>query len=140
MGSVLACLYDKSWEELVHEKIIVPLGLHDTTVVLNVLEYTKPEPEAAAFKEYLEIPGLIASSMRITNVTDLVKELEQPSGFRWTFRTLTWKNDARVMHQMHDVHLELMGILADAQSEWKTGSMIQPMPLIFSEHSVEKLW
>jgi hypothetical protein len=110
----------------------------DTTVVLNVLEYTKPEAEAAAFKEYLEIPDLIASSMRITNITDLVKELEQPYGFRWTFRTLSWKNDARVMNKMHEAHLELMDILSDAHSEWKTGSMIQPMPLIFSEHSVEK--
>ena len=57
-------------------------GAADTTTIINAYEYTKPTPNAPPFKELLKIPGQIASTMRITNLTDLTTELEQASDYR----------------------------------------------------------
>lgn len=58
-------------------------GEADTTTITNCYEYTLPKPNAPPFKELLAIPGEIANTMRITNLTDLTGELEQAYGFRW---------------------------------------------------------
>lgn len=52
------------------------------TIVLNAYDYTKPEVAPAAYDEFLAIPGNISSSMRLTNMSDLTAELEQPAGYR----------------------------------------------------------
>lgn len=54
----------------------------DTTLFINAYEYTKPVPNAPPFSQYLAIPGKIADSLRVTNLTDLTGELEQAYGFR----------------------------------------------------------
>lgn len=54
----------------------------DTTLFINAYEYTKPIPNAPPFAQYLAIPGKIADSLRVTNLTDLTGELEQAYGFR----------------------------------------------------------
>lgn len=49
-------------------------------VVVNAYEYTKPEPNPPILSEYLRIPGNLSDSMRITNLQDVTKELEQAPG------------------------------------------------------------
>lgn len=55
----------------------------DTATILNAYEYTKPIVNAPPFAEHLRIPGKIADTMRITNLTDLTGELVQAYGFRF---------------------------------------------------------
>lgn len=52
------------------------------TIVLNAYDYTKPVVAPPVYDEFLAIPGNISSSMRLTNMSDLTEELEQPAGYR----------------------------------------------------------
>lgn len=53
------------------------------SLIMNAYEYTKPVAAAPIFDEYLKIPGNISDSMRMTNMTSLSEELEQPEGLRY---------------------------------------------------------
>ncbi|TVY16612.1 Bifunctional solanapyrone synthase [Lachnellula arida] len=65
-------------------------GAAETSFVINNMEYTKALANPPAFQNFSSIPFL-QSTMRITNVTDLVTETEtlQVSGFRQASATLT---------------------------------------------------
>lgn len=71
-----------------YASIIVILNYVSTigqVVVANAYEYTKaiePATPPPIFEEFLSIPGNISDSMRVTNISDLVEELEQPAGYR----------------------------------------------------------
>lgn len=69
-----------------YASIIVILNYASTVgqlVVANAYEYTKAiETPPPIFEEFLSIPGNFSDSMRITNVSDLIEELEQPAGYR----------------------------------------------------------
>lgn len=54
----------------------------DANIIISALDYTKPEPRAAIFDEFLAIPGNTSDSTRLTNMTDLTLELEQTPGYR----------------------------------------------------------
>jgi hypothetical protein len=54
----------------------------DKTTVLNAYHYTKPVVNAPPFKEHLAIPGKIADTTRIANMTDMATEFSQAYGFR----------------------------------------------------------
>ena len=53
------------------------------TIVLNAYDYMAPVVAPAAYDEFLAIPGNISDSMRLTNMSDLTEELEQPAGYRY---------------------------------------------------------
>lgn len=53
------------------------------TIILNAYDYTKAEVAPAAYDEFLAIPGNISSTMRLTNMSSLAAELEQPAGYRY---------------------------------------------------------
>lgn len=55
----------------------------DETSVVNAYEYTKPVAYPPPFAEHQRIPGKIADTTRITNLTDLTAELVQAYGFRF---------------------------------------------------------
>jgi len=57
------------------------------TIVLNAYDYTKAEVAPPTYDEFLAIPGNISSSMRLTNMSDLTAELEQPAGYRYELTT-----------------------------------------------------
>lgn len=52
------------------------------TIILNAYDYTKPQVAPAVYEEFLAIPGNISDTMRLTNMSDLTEELEQPAGYR----------------------------------------------------------
>lgn len=60
----------------------------------NDYEYAKPVVNPPIFHEFTSIPKIM-STMRITNISDLTKELNasNPRGFRETYTTATFKNN-----------------------------------------------
>lgn len=110
------------------------------TIVLNAYDYTKPVVAPPVYDEFLAIPGNISSSMRLTNMSDLTEELEQPAGYRDSFVTLTFKNDIRMFEkaiEMHNNYVEKIKASA-ATGNWTLQDMFQPLPSLFAKHSVEK--
>lgn len=51
------------------------------TIVVAAYENTDGVVAAPSFEKYLAIPGNISSTMRVTNISDLTHELEQPTGY-----------------------------------------------------------
>lgn len=51
------------------------------TVVIAAYENTHGVVAAPSFEKYLAIPGNMSSTMRVTNISDLTNELEQPTGY-----------------------------------------------------------
>lgn len=64
-------------------------SLKDVTVFTNSYEYTKPIPRPAIFDDFMALPKNISNTMRITNMTSLSYELEQPEYYRLVSITLT---------------------------------------------------
>lgn len=131
----------------------------DASTVLNAYEYTKPVINAPPFAEHLRIPGKIVDTLRITNLTDLVGELEQPYGFRFvlvfvcvssissmlkrTFRngfyTVTFANDARVFQKaIEEFTSSVEEAKKKAVGSYHISSVFQPIPTVFSKHSLER--
>ncbi|KKY16132.1 putative fad binding domain containing protein [Diplodia seriata] len=110
-------------------------------VVANAYEYTKtidPSPPPAIFKDFLSIPGNISDSMRITNVSDLIEELEQPAGYRDAFMTITFQNDAEIMKKAAELFDAMVKKLKKDGGDWLTLTMFQPLPAVFAELGVER--
>ncbi|MCJ1461459.1 hypothetical protein MMC07_000056 [Pseudocyphellaria aurata] len=111
----------------------------DGISVTNAYEYTKPEANAPPFDEFLKIPNKIVDTLRVTNLTDLTAELEQAYGFRDSFSTITFKNDIRVLHKVIDIFNSKISLAKKrAVGQYSIVSLIQPIPTIFSKHSVER--
>ncbi|RDW87250.1 hypothetical protein BP5796_02944 [Coleophoma crateriformis] len=93
--------------------------------------------EAAIYDEILVIPDLIASSMRITNVSSLTDELSAAStaNTRNLFLTATFNNSAKMYEtyiNISNVHLEPL-----KNTTGLTWSLLfQPIPRIVSDHSI----
>lgn len=49
-------------------------------ITANAHAYTKPEANPSILGEFLSIPGNISDSMRVTDLQDIVTEIEAPSG------------------------------------------------------------
>lgn len=62
--------------------IFLTASASNTTTVVNAYHYTKPVERPAAYNDFLAIPGNISDTMRITNMSEIVVELEQAEGFR----------------------------------------------------------
>ncbi|KAK7530740.1 uncharacterized protein J3D65DRAFT_639400 [Phyllosticta citribraziliensis] len=102
--------------------------------IANAYEYTKPVERPPIFDEFMAIPGNFSSTMRITNMTDITEELEQPVGFRWKFMALTFQNDERIIKKATELFHKMIESIGDAD-EWYFSPMFQPMPASFAKHS-----
>lgn len=51
------------------------------TIVIAAYENTDGVAAAPSFEQYLAIPANMSSTMRVTNISDLTRELEQPTGY-----------------------------------------------------------
>lgn len=106
--------------------------------ILNVIEYVAPVEAPEIYADVLAIPGLISSTMRITNVSSLTDELVRSASSldsRNHFVTATFSSSAEMYEIAVDIsnrHLEPLknttGIV------WSL--LFQPIPLIVSDHSV----
>lgn len=111
-----------------------------STNIINAWEYTKPVANPPVFDELRSISGNnLTDTMRITNMTDLTAELVQAYGYRDSFHTLTFNNDARILHKGIELHNGFVEKLeAGAGGNWTIVTMYQPFPTLFFEHGVEK--
>ncbi|KAI1341362.1 hypothetical protein F5Y15DRAFT_375842 [Xylariaceae sp. FL0016] len=109
------------------------------TVLIAALENTNGETGGQSFGKVLEIDA-ITSTQRLTNMTDLTRELNQPGGYRDIWFTLSFKNDARVVKKAVDLHDELVEELKSVipDGDFITMSMFQPIPTVFAKHSAAK--
>lgn len=57
----------------------------DQYIIASDLQYGKPVANPPILKNFTEVPGSIASTLRITNLTGLTVEFNNsnPGGFRW---------------------------------------------------------
>ena len=111
-----------------------------STSIINAWEYTKPVENPPSFDELRSISGdNLTDTMRITNMTDLTAELVQAYGYRDSFHTLCFVNDARVLHKGIELHNGFIEQLeAGAGGNWTIVTMYQPFPTLFFEKGVEK--
>lgn len=106
-------------------------------LILNCLEYTKPIEAPAPYTELLAIEPLVASTMRITNLTDLTTELADATtqNMRYTFITLTFKASAEMYQKaitISDSYLE-----PHRDSPNLTWSLLfQPIPRVVLDASI----
>ena len=79
------------------------------------LEYAKPVVDPPIFHEISNIPYL-TSTTRITNLTDLVVELNasNPSGFRETYTTATFRSNPALQSRILDIFIAEITPLGDA--------------------------
>lgn len=130
-------------------------SLDATTTFINLYEYTKPVARPPIFDDFLAVPGNITDTMRMTNMTDLVYELEQPEHYRWVsvvrfldqyssscrirFYSLTFKNDIRVMHKANELFNEAVEAIKPIGSgDYKVQYLFQPFPAFYADRSKER--
>lgn len=81
------------------------------------MEYAKPMVNPPIFQEISAIDS-IASTMRITNLTDLALEFEaeNPPGFRETYITATFKPNATLEKEILDIYMSEVETIKDAEN------------------------
>ncbi|KAL8833011.1 MAG: hypothetical protein Q9170_004573 [Blastenia crenularia] len=81
---------------------------------VNDYEYAKPIRNPPIFREFFAIPTL-SSTERITNLTDITAELTayNPPGFRETYITATFMNNAEIQRQILDIFVQEVDTLKD---------------------------
>lgn len=106
-------------------------------LILNCLEYTKPVVAPAAYNKLLAISPLIASTMRVTNLTDLTTELAEATtqNLRYTFITLTFKISAAMYQKAVDISDSYLAPFKSSPNlTWSL--LFQPIPRVVSDKSV----
>ena len=85
-------------------------------VSVSEFTYAKPIANPPIFHEFTAIESL-ASTLRITNLTDLVSELElkNPSGFRELYTTITFRNSPALQAQILELFVSEMNTINDAE-------------------------
>jgi hypothetical protein len=106
-------------------------------LILNCLEYTLPTPNPPAYNEFLAITPLIASTMRVSNISSFTDELAAAStqNERYLFQTATFELSADMYQKAVDIsnaHLE--PFLNTVGLTWSL--LFQPIPRIVSDASV----
>ncbi|KAF4540718.1 FAD binding domain containing protein [Lasiodiplodia theobromae] len=91
------------------------------------------------FDKFLAIEGNISSDVGMTNLSTLSPNTVS-YGYRNIWLTLTFKNDARMLKkvvELHDVLVEEMKqVIPDG--DFETQAFFQPLPTIVSQHSIER--
>jgi hypothetical protein len=106
-------------------------------LILNCLEYTKPVVAPPIYNEFLAITPLVASTMRVTNISDLTEELAAATtqNKRYTFVTLTFKLSLAMHQQAVNISDKyLTPFRASPNLTWSL--LFQPIPRIVQDHSV----
>ncbi|KAH7394864.1 hypothetical protein DE146DRAFT_658558 [Phaeosphaeria sp. MPI-PUGE-AT-0046c] len=108
-------------------------------VILAAYEDTAGNEAPAGFDDFMAIPR-IGDTLRIASHKALTDELEQATGYRDIWFTMTFSNQASIFTEIVSLNEEFV-------SEWKsissnpdfiTQCMFQSIPTVFSKHSVER--
>ncbi|KAI9752305.1 MAG: hypothetical protein M1835_001107, partial [Candelina submexicana] len=110
--------------------------------VQNAYEYTKAVDDVKAgpppFKTFLSIQPELKNTMRMTNLSDLTSELASPPGLRNIYSTLTFKNDAQVLGGVVNILQGAINVTNRDQPFFFAGWEFQPLPRLFTEHSIQR--
>ncbi|CAK7237138.1 hypothetical protein SEUCBS140593_009856 [Sporothrix eucalyptigena] len=114
-------------------------SLTDTTVFVNSYEYTQPVARPPIFDNFLALPGNTSDTTRVTNMTSLVFELEQPEHYRIRYYTLTFVNDERILAKTNDLFNDMVqDIKAEVDGDYKLQYLFQPLPRLYTDKGLEK--
>ncbi|KAI0128315.1 6-hydroxy-D-nicotine oxidase [Xylariales sp. AK1849] len=109
--------------------IIVSSALHDTSGTVR----------APAYDEFLSITPQLSSTLRIDSHLNMTIELEEPSGYRQIWVTVTGKNDERFIRNAVAAQASFVaGWQADQDADFLNYITFQAMPTLLFKHSVEK--
>ncbi|KAM0449678.1 hypothetical protein ACHAO4_007343 [Trichoderma viride] len=80
----------------------------DLFVIASDLQYAKPVANPQILQNFTSVPGAIASTLRITDLSNLTVEFNNsnPGGFRQTYWTFTVQNNAALMADMVAIYME----------------------------------
>ncbi|KAL4904111.1 hypothetical protein BDW74DRAFT_168558 [Aspergillus multicolor] len=114
-------------------------GKSNTSFAASGLQYTLGTENAPIFEDFLDLPRTF-SSLRVTDIYDLMMETAPPPGRRAIFLTLTVKNNLRVLEYIHALHNKAHVAVrgAGVQSEdWDVIIFMQPFPALLANASQE---
>ncbi|KAL9018438.1 MAG: hypothetical protein Q9185_004281 [Variospora sp. 1 TL-2023] len=80
----------------------------------NIYAYAKPVTKPPIFEEFFALQNM-TSTLRIANLTNITAELTtySPPGFRQTYRSVTFKNNAEIQQRVFDIFFEEMDPIKD---------------------------
>ncbi|KAI0377412.1 FAD-binding domain-containing protein [Hypomontagnella monticulosa] len=108
--------------------------------IAAAFEDTTGAVAAPAFDKFMAIPNQIKSTMRKDTHRNLLKELDLVSGYWNNGYSIIFKNDVRILTKALELWMQFV-------EDWKAQSpdgdficlgIVQAVPTIFSQHSVEK--
>ncbi|KAL8920725.1 MAG: hypothetical protein Q9208_006055 [Pyrenodesmia sp. 3 TL-2023] len=67
------------------------------SVILNIVIYTKPETDPEILRPFTGLQPQLSNDMRITNLSDIVKEGTPPSGVRNCWASFSFANNATIL-------------------------------------------
>ncbi|KAL4809833.1 hypothetical protein BDV18DRAFT_166580 [Aspergillus unguis] len=102
------------------------------TLISSPMDYTKPEADPEAFKEFKAIPH-ITTTNRFATLYNLTSELQQAAGYRDVFLTSTYLNSAEVLQETINIlNRKIEAAIPLAQGkDWSIMTIIQPWPKIY---------
>ncbi|KAL2855805.1 hypothetical protein BJX68DRAFT_253672 [Aspergillus pseudodeflectus] len=105
-------------------------------VVASGLQHTRGVGDSAIFREFLDIPQIF-STLRRTDIYDLMMETAPPPGKRTMFLTLTFRNNVRVLEYLRTLHDESIGAATPRaeSSDWDFITFLQPFPSVLGNAS-----
>ncbi|KAF2502722.1 putative cytokinin dehydrogenase 1 [Lophium mytilinum] len=108
-------------------------------VVLSVLVDTKGVPDAAAFEEVQKAPALV-KDLKIRSVEESANLYALLVDKRVVTTTLTFRNDATIIHKVVELHDNLVDELKSLMpaEAFTTQCLLQPLPAYFAQRSVEQ--
>ncbi|KAF2827528.1 FAD binding domain-containing protein [Ophiobolus disseminans] len=111
----------------------IVMSVYQSTVgvplVSNAYDYAEPVSRPAAYDEFFAIPGVIADTTGIRNMSSIAQEWEGVTTHSVFFGTLTFANDLRVMKQAHEIFKDVLSHLkTKATGDWGIYTIYQPIP------------
>ena len=109
------------------------------TVVSAALQDTSNAEWAPAYDDFRTIQPQLSDTIRHDSHLNMTVELEEPSGYRQIWLTLTGKNDARFIRRAVQAQAKFIeGWKATQDPDFFNYITFQAMPTILFRHSVEK--
>ncbi|KAL4995572.1 hypothetical protein BDV10DRAFT_202865 [Aspergillus recurvatus] len=112
-------------------------GKTNASFAASGLQYALGTEDPAIFAQFLDLPRTF-STLRVTDIYDLMMETAPPPGKRAIFLTLTFRNDAKVLEHLQVLHEEAAAAVRASgvkSEDWDVISFLQPFPSILARLS-----
>ncbi|KAL2832882.1 hypothetical protein BDW59DRAFT_180510 [Aspergillus cavernicola] len=122
-------------------------GKSNASLVASGVSYSVPvvvghgsHQPPSIFREIVDLPQTF-STLRETDIHDLMMETAPPPGKRALFLTLTFQNEARVLERLLSEHRWSVAAVVDSRGsseDWDAISFLQPFPAVFGKVGKER--